>query len=70
MEPRKVKVRVFVLTDQGWMKEDDVFTPITKKIKKDAKAMPIKATKEKTVELQKQLPMVIEIKGQYYIKSL
>ncbi len=36
-------MKVYVLTDQGWMNEDDIFTPSTGRIKKNALAEPIPA---------------------------
>ncbi|MFD1609824.1 hypothetical protein [Oceanobacillus luteolus] len=63
-------MRVFVLTDQGWLNEDDVFTPKTGKVKKNAKALPIKASEEKTIELKEELPMVRVIRGYYFIQCV
>ncbi|SES77103.1 hypothetical protein SAMN05421676_101408 [Salinibacillus kushneri] len=56
---------VYVYTDHGWVDEDDVFTPITKHIKKNVKAIPIEVDDELTKKLQNELPMVV-VKGKYY----
>ena len=63
-------MRVFVLTDQGWTKEENVFTPATGKIKKNAEVTPIKATEDMTVKLNNELPMVRIVRGYYYIQSV
>lgn len=63
-------MRVFVLTNQGWMNEEDIFTPITGKVRKATKAIPIKASEERTAELQNELPMVRIVRGYYYIQSV
>ena len=63
-------MRVFVLSDQGWMNYNDLFTPTTGKVKKKAKATPLKASKEKTAELQKELPMVRVVREYYYVQCV
>ncbi len=63
-------MKVYVLTDQGWMNEDDIFTPSTGRIKKNALAEPIEADEELTQELRNELPMVVVRRGYYYIQSV
>jgi hypothetical protein len=61
---------IYVLTDRGWIDYDDIFTPNTGNIKKNAVATPIETNDELTEELRKELPMVIVRRGYYRIHTV
>jgi hypothetical protein len=60
----------YILTDQGWIIDDEVLTPNTRNIKKNTPYTPVPATDELLQEIRKELPMVIERRGYLFIASL
>lgn len=65
-----MNVTVYVLTDQGWIDDNYIFTSATRKLKKNAIAVPIEATEEMTHKLKTELPMIRQKRGYYFIQAV
>lgn len=63
-------MKVYIHTNKGWTKIDNVLTPATWKIRKNTEYVPTKETISLTEKFIKEMPFVIVRRGYYIIQSV
>lgn len=63
-------MKIYVYTNKGWENEDEVLTPNTRKVKKNATSELVEVSAELTEKFKKEMPFVVNRRGYYFIQSV